>query len=219
MALLYFHYGTLFLQRPDELWWAGLASTIGRGTIPAVRRLDYMDLGVNLGLPTVSHFAIQQTRRMIVQGATAIFDNMAWQHHAYLAEGLKELRAMSDPGVGAIPPYVFYQGWCRIARGTPSEVAQGTKKLVEYEQREILQRYLEQIPWPFSAWMDVGAVATIPGVIDFWHFEPLGRFANFDDRFHWLEYQVLPAWSNPTPEWRTQQVQESMMGYSEYILR
>jgi hypothetical protein len=152
-----------------------------------------------------------------------IFEDLAWQHQAYVEGGLPALEAAFKRG--DIREEKIIQAWRDIASGDENRQWQGNAVLLEREQRKILADGYEKIrnrmtslnvskfP-PVSLPIDSGkliagamsqmAQSPIPGGRSFR--EVTGDktdIALFKDRWKWIEADMLPAYRNLSPERRS----------------
>jgi len=66
-----------------------------------------------------------------------IFDDLAWQHEAYVSGGLPALERAAEGGAIKVPQL---RAWERIASGNLSDVAVGNRDLLYREQYVVIQR-------------------------------------------------------------------------------
>jgi hypothetical protein len=236
---VYAYYADLYNQRP-ELKWAGMAKLAG-GTVYG--GLEQSELGKMAaktaataatltpapGAPTAAEAAkmaygeahFLQTQLLDMQ--KKIFEDLAWQHQAYVEGGLPALEAAFKRG--EIKEEKIIQAWRDIASGDENRQWRGNTALLRREQEEILSRGYERIRTrvtslsiskfpPVSLPIDSGkliagamsqmAQSPVPGGRPF--ADVMGSGANitvFKDRWQWIENDMLPAYRNLSPERRT----------------
>jgi hypothetical protein len=236
---VYAYYSDLYNQRP-ELKWAGMAKLAG-GTVYG--GLEQSELGKTAAKTAATaatltpapgagaaaeaaktaygeaHFL--QTQLLTMQ--KDIFEDLAWQHQAYVEGGLPALEAAYRRG--DIKEEKIIQAWRDIASGDENRQWQGNAALLYREQRTILRLGYENIrnrmtllnvsrfP-PVSLPIDSGrmiagamsqmAESPIPGGRSFR--EVTGDKADitlFEDRWRWIKDDMLPAYRNLSPERRS----------------
>jgi uncharacterized protein YukE len=167
----------------------------------------------------------------------SIFDDLAWQHEAYLMGGLplmQQLRSQNMINTNTL------NAWQDIASGDPDSVARGNTGLLRREQFDVIQPYYTEMrdhhgpvgdvaTYAFSTMaedpmpggqayrdynpieLSVDLVPDIPvGPLGPFgpHFDiptpdvdvhqtlplPDGNLSNFDDRWDWIEHDMLPRY-------------------------
>lgn len=151
MTAVYRYYGRLYLSRPRELLWAGLAGLAGAQIV--------------LGLAGAARHGVDNSyTRMLVTTCRRIFDEVAWLHEAYLdgpqtavdlaaradrAARMPHRTAEAPPATGETVPTgdplsdptgertdaVWTDIWSKIASGRAYTVAEGNRRLLAREQR------------------------------------------------------------------------------------
>lgn len=133
----------------------------------------------------------------------AIFDDLVWQHQAFVEGGL--------PALEAVSPAAPVDAWRDIASGDPGRVRRGNRALLRREQEVVLALFyasirdipdFDQIPKRMSA----EALSPIPGGKPFRDVVPGGDITVFADRWKWIETDMLPAYETLTPARRRQLV-------------
>lgn len=195
----------------------GVAGTIALGGIGTVTGAFISSIPALLDAVIDMNFRIEQE---FCGGSKAIFDDMAWPHIAYLNIGLDALDAVffrdADPRLSA----QAYSGWQKIDSGvspTAAVVEEGNTDLGFYEQRTVLQPYMDRIhailgvnlgPTPtlltfagITATLSIspgsmfGALSSnpVPGGSSFWSSQGiLADLTNRDLRWNWIATDIFP---------------------------
>ncbi|MBX3387651.1 MAG: RHS repeat-associated core domain-containing protein [Phycisphaeraceae bacterium] len=191
LTRVYRGYANFFYQRPQELLWSGAAALAGVGVLNNLRDLDRIHDG---GRDRAVSWATGPLRRSFIRMAKAVYDDMAWQHLAYLNAGLGELRALVDSG--DIPEEVFFDGWCRIAYG---DVQDGNLTLLKYEQLDVLQPHFSALRRTYGPLLveEMSRRASsdgVPGTMTFREYDPNGDITKFTQRWGWVQHEVMRQW-------------------------
>jgi RHS repeat-associated protein len=200
LSKVYRYYASLYAE-DDSLLWAGAASTVGAGLIPGIATLDWYDSNAGTFGPEPG-----QIRTMLIRVAQDIFDDMAWQHRAYLDAGLGELRAHLDTfSAGPLQrrefERLFYNGWCVLARGGDRNQARAMLEFARYEQSFVAQPEIDRgqpitvYGQTLLALMERALIPIIPGSVGFYTANPNGSFTNLNDRLSWMQSNVLIPWA------------------------
>lgn len=195
-------------NRNENLLWAGMAKlaggTVFRALLDAQLLLDAHKwsvggLGMGAGV-FVSYVLTVQVR--LLEAQRSIFEDLAWQHQAFVEAGVSELRA--HPGVPI-------DAWQDIDSGAPTRIWNGNKTLLRREQEMVLAPFykavrdikdFDQIPRQMSD----KAESPIPDGKPFRTVVPGGDITVFADRWKWIETDMLPAYERLTSERRRQLV-------------
>jgi hypothetical protein len=131
----------------------------------------------------------------------AIFMDLAWQHQAYREGGIRAIAAARARG--EIEEDAL-KAWQDIDSGEPIRVNAGNKELLRREQSKVLQgagggpnfyKLIQDIPdndlIPES--MSEEARSPIPGGKPFAAVVKGGDITKFEDRWAWLERDMIPA--------------------------
>jgi hypothetical protein len=205
---VYAYYMGLF-NRNENLLWAGMAKLAGgavyQGLKDAQVLIDSGKLGAGhnflVGVMIVQASALQ---KLLLQGQKVIFEDLAWQHEAFVHAGLPELVTAAGAGVPV-------DAWRDIGSGDPGRVQRGNRALLRREQEVTLapmyqairaMRDMDQIPEEMSK----KAQSPIPGGKPFRTVVPGGDLTVFADRWKWIETDMLPAYERLTPGRRRQLV-------------
>jgi hypothetical protein len=136
---------------------------------------------------------------VLMQMQQAIFMDLAWQHQAYREGGIEALAAASARGE---LDKVLYAAWQDIDSGAPSRVTKGNVVLLRREQHDVLQSsgpgsYTKIQGLPdndlIPETMSEEAKSPIPEGRPFAEVVPGGDITKFEDRWKWIEQDMLPA--------------------------
>lgn len=146
---------------------------------------------------------------ILMQMQQAIFMDLAWQHQAYREGGIKALAAASARG--ELDQDVF-AAWQDIDSGDSGRVSRGNMALLRREQFHVLQGggYYKQIqdipdndliPQTMSedAKSPIPPGRASPGGKPFAEVVPGGDITTFEDRWKWLEKDMIPAYEKLDP--------------------
>jgi hypothetical protein len=216
-------YAGMYLADPDTYKWAGMAaytsSKVGEGMA---------DAGA-LGM--VSQIDGDEFGDSLEQGNKAIFDDIYWQHLAFQNGGVEELEKAAEQGT--IAPAQL-ESWRALAaaqearnqamadgddealQAADAQVWAANKGLLRHEQEVVLQDgvytdHAEMFEDMSSAWaVDIAGFASpIPGDdSDFEDYVEDGNIADFDDRWRWIEDQMLPAYQDRDGNHRDEMVED-----------
>jgi uncharacterized protein YukE len=172
-----------------------------------------------------------------------IFDDLAWQHEAYMLGGAALMQDIHRRHPDEIDARTLV-AWEDIASGDPDRASSGNEHLLRREQEQVIQEYYDEMrdhhgpvgdtaTYAFSVMaenplpggqayrdydpMAIDIEAEVPNVgvyplgpfgpgVELWdtpdvdvHQElplPAGNLSNFDDRWAWIENDMLPAYRN-----------------------
>jgi len=209
---VYDYYRDLFLQDPN-LMWAGMARVAGQnvfypGFLQVNTLLQAAESPLRYALPPgtgpladLSADSLRFLETKFLDMQQQIFMDMAWQHEAYLNGGIDTMRQLAANGDLAADQLA---SWEKIASGDPTLVAQGNRELLRREQFDIIQDDYEQISQGLfradgvlvSLGLSFVAISPMPGGEPFQEVVPFGNLANFDDRWRWIDNDMLPRWVN-----------------------
>lgn len=195
-------------NRDENLLWAGMAKlaggTVFRALLDAQLLIDahkWSSPGLSIGGGVFIGYVFSVQVRLL-EAQRSIFEDLAWQHQAFVEAGLPELAALPGAAVDA---------WRDIASGDPARVRNGNKTLLRREQEVVLAPFykavrdikdFDQIPRQMSE----KAESPIPDGRPFRVVVPGGDITVFADRWKWIETDMLPAFERLTPQRRRQLV-------------
>lgn len=173
---------------------------------------DLPDLPDLPNLPNVeaaaeSALRLEETETTLLQMQKDIFMDLAWQHQAYVEGGLPALEAMHQRGAD-----VDIEAWRDIASGDENRVWSGNTVLLRREQEEVLAAgydTLDNIPTTRLG-LSVLAESPVPGGRPFQIVNPGGDLTNFNDRWEWIETDMLPAYRELSPEHRDRLINQPL---------
>lgn len=169
MSEYYDFYRQCWDQDP-ALDWAGLARRVGNQVVGGVGDLQYAGdnfatyaadvfIGIS-GIPGIGSEDVVEFQRALMEGGNRIFDDIGWQHYAFLRTGLGGLEYVNehDPGPDQtnLPDSVL-SGWRHFSDvssglldGQPlstfaTELIAGGRRLADYEQNVIVQPAYEKM--------------------------------------------------------------------------
>jgi hypothetical protein len=184
----------------ENLLWAGLAKLAGgevyRGLTVTQATIDAAAMTADQ-VPTADvliAYALSVQVKLLA-GQRAIFEDLAWQHQAFVEAGLPALEAATGALVDA---------WRDIASGDPARVRRGNHLLLRHEQEVVLAPMyaaIRDIPDfdRIPARMSADALSPVPGGKPFREVVPGGDITVFADRWRWIETDMLPAYERLTP--------------------
>jgi hypothetical protein len=129
-----------------------------------------------------------------------IFMDLAWQHEAYRQGGIEQMRDLAAKGQ---LDQGMLNAWEDIASGDRARIERGNTELLYREQYQIIQDDYEEISSrgfldiegkAISKQLSDKAKSTMPGGRDFREVVPDGNLTNFNDRWQWIQNEMLPRW-------------------------
>jgi len=177
-------YAKMYLNDPTHFKWAGLAAIVS-GKVGESQDDFHWGIGIEL-------------KEDVFKGNKAVFDDLFWQHLAFQKGGIKEMERLYCSKT--ISNEVYF-AWQKIAQG---DVWEGNQMLLFHEQRNILQNMIyanhSELWWTVDSWAGIvvrlGNSLTSPVPGDPTVFPSGKNIANFDDRWKWIEYEILPSWKS-----------------------
>jgi hypothetical protein len=208
---VYAYYTTLYDQNHNLLW-AGMAKLAGGTVYGGLQTgLTIKFAAGALGGPIAVRQA-QFVENKLVGMQQDIFMDLAWQHQAYLERGICELDAAYRRG--DISKKNF-DAWLDIDSGDPERVWRGNKALLYQEQYNILDPTYTEIRggllgYPTAKMLSLMTQSPIPGGKPFTEVVPGGDVTKFQDRWQWIETDMLPAYQQLSPDYRTTLINEPL---------
>jgi hypothetical protein len=218
---VYRYYASLYLA-DNRLKWAAMAKLAGgevyRGfrdqIVPNEKFGEFLS-GLNDQKDTISVTDVLGTGYELYAGSIdiillqmqqAIFMDLAWQHEAYREGGIKALAAARKRGELTED---LFAAWQDIDSGESGRVNAGNMALLKREQFNVLQGAgtggyygkIQDIPDNdvIPETMSEEAQSPIPGGKSFADVVPGGDITKFDDRWKWLEKDMIPAFEKLDP--------------------
>jgi hypothetical protein len=229
---VYDYYGALNNRNSKKCVWAGLARIAGGPFVRGFRRIDQVErqakayLDQCLRFPqgfweTLGHSEdcsglaeaeeaqawseCDVSIRALMRMGRDIFDDLAWQHEAYIQGGLVEIQRLAGAGEfaahdGFSDATACVAAWTMIDQDDDGvwsgnlelfrreqlvTIPPGYRKLEGQFAVSTVMTYMAQSPHPWGRSFD-----------DYFHQTPLGgRYVTNDrDRWDWMSNEVLPTW-------------------------
>ena len=152
----------------------------------------------------------EEVEIIILEMQKDIFNDLAWQHEAYLAGGIQEMTRLHNSGDLTTDAY---QAWLDIDNG----IQQNNQSLIWQGNVELLKREQQTVLGPSYA-----QLAAIPGVANVMSQEVKNPYVSvgggaftgtdvtsFTQRWNWITTQMVPMWQNLTQAQRNALVDES----------
>jgi hypothetical protein len=154
-----------------------------------------------------------------------IFEDLAWQHEAYDAMGLPEMKRLMESKELRIE---YYVAWRQIDSGDSQQMWAGNCKLLWFEQHDIIDQGYAQLramplvapamsalaesphPWGvsfheyYSGYTAPSLRPRVPPVLS------TRDVTQFRDRWGWLEGNIWPTWKERTEPGRTRLINLSL---------
>lgn len=215
MTKIYLTYAQYYAM-DSRLLWAGAASLVGVQAIPGIKNLDRA-ISVHEIFTQSSY--LRGARHQLVSMAQDIFEDLAWQHEVWLAYptsemSLTELRAHVDQN--NIPSYVFFRGWCRLAHAqSAGDITAANIELLRYEQQQVIQQRYDVVGADalMSTALNFLVEPPFPGPRGFRSVVPGGDLTNFNDRWQWMQTEVMPRWGQLSHGHRAWLINEAVEYY------
>lgn len=196
MRAIYGYYQSLYDHNPDLLW-AGMAKLAGRKVWNGLHlNLQLRRRMPGAGLDRLSTFF----ERELVRMNREIFEDLGWMHEAYRTNGMREIDRLYR--LGALNRDI-HDAWSRIDKGIRDSneklVHEGNAQLLRREQEVVLKRgYRELSKRNLGVLMGTIAENPIPGGQHFNDIVKGGDLANFEDRWKWIEKDMIGRWNSMT---------------------
>ncbi len=198
LKAVYGFYEQLFVEKPEKLMWAGMAKLAGATVFAGLSDAQHMRESWVLGIPAYLANA-RDFQSQLMTGNRVIFDDLGWQHRAFVASGVYALKHVNakDPAVSTLP--VNIDAWDQIEEGIspgrdPALIKNGSIELLRREQQFIIQPIYDAIKLIDIRLTDIGyegvlsvlAENPIPGGLAFSDLVA-GSLAVFEDRWSWID--------------------------------
>ena len=149
----------------------------------------------------------------------AIFMDMGWQHAAYQHGGIDAIKALHAEDQNNDPhgmDLTTLKTWEQISSGDPTLVAKGNEALLKREQFWVVQPMYDQVNnrpldgWAIKLFISHVTKSPIPGGAPFSDYP--GNVTNFDDRWRWIEQDMLPKYQQllQNPQLAQQYIDQSL---------
>ena len=206
---VYALYAQWYLDHP-ELKWAGMAKLAGGSVYGGLVAMQDEKPGWgSYIIPVYNVYAgikgvqMEKVERIFVEMQKNIFMDLAWQHQAYLEGGLPAIQAAHDRGDMSV---ANYEAWVKIATGGENEQWEGNATLLLREQSEVLPPDYARIRDLFAGGtiaenISENTASPIPGGATFRSLYPDGDVTSFEERWRWIENQMLPEYKALGPEY------------------
>ncbi|HUB24555.1 MAG TPA: hypothetical protein VL992_03925 [Tepidisphaeraceae bacterium] len=226
---VYQFYQHIYQQDPN-LQWAGLAYLAGGAVLNALNnlaqkasRIDdalfsgpiaFTDSPGAQGTMGAELSAIGEAQSIILEMQKAVFDDLAWQHEAYLDGGFA---AIEQAYLNGSLPADAYAAWKQVDNGiqtnNSAEILAGNTALLYREQNRILQPYYNKINLPvLNGLVTATATNPMPGGAQFSGTD----IADFAQRWDFILKQVVQPWAQMTPAQRTGYVNQNFKQLTQY---
>jgi hypothetical protein len=208
---VYAYYTALYNQNHNLLW-AGMAKLAGGTVYGGLQTGLVVKVAAGVAGGTIGQGQAQFVENKLVAMQQDIFMDLAWQHQAYIERGICELDTAYRRGDISKDNFQF---WLDIDSGYPQQVWRGNKALLHQEQFNVLDPTYRQIRGGLlggpTAWMlSRMTESPIPGGKPFSEVVPGGDVTKFQDRWQWIETDMLPSYQQLTPDYRTTLINEPL---------
>ena len=221
---VYGYYEQLYATHEDELIWAGMAKMAGAPVFAGLSDAQHVRYnpfdGIELTLANLLSLKLADFQRELMSANKSIFEDMGWQHRAYVASGIWALKHVDEKDQSAALRKVDIPAWNRIDEGirngaNPSQdIVDGNRSLLEREQRDIVQDTydnlealrVEFLGFGIASYNDILSMFArnpIPRGMEFAIFNPSGNIRVYADRWGWIagdEYEgMYQIWVGTSP--------------------
>jgi|GEM_PF-5318975 len=193
-------YSIIYLQNPD-LNWMGLAALASDLVGQQLTSLQEQ------GAPSL----FPEQYQAIADGNKGVYDDIYWQHVAYVEGGIEAMEAAGEEG---LITEMVVESWREIDKGTEEGLYQGAYLMVAYEQEFVLQPivYADHVEFYAASTALVDLNSPVPN-----HDVPFtgANIAELDLRMDWMVNDITAEWFMMTDE----QVQLVLETHIEFIIR
>ena len=214
---VYALYQSLYQHDPGQFLWAGLAKVAGGAVYNGLMdaQTGFVQPWLNspltaTGPQTAAYTMATAEIPTFLQMQQAIFDDLAWQHEAYLRVGLFAITLLPDVDPNTQLNSAALTAWTQIDSGDAAQIKLGNNALFLREQQAILQPIYNNFQWPETNLLGEFTEALFPAPQGQTFTQVEGNFAditNFQTRWDWILKAVLPIWNPATQAQRTAWVQ------------
>jgi hypothetical protein len=194
---VYDYYQRTFLKDSSKLLWAGLARMAGGPVMDGlgVLRRHILVHSQPEGSSVILIAAGKMAADMLRMNK-AVFDDMAWQHEAFLIGGVNTLELLADYSQQQQIDLANLAAWQSIATGNAQGIAAANHDLLFREQWVVLQPLWNDVG--FHTGIPIGWMARspLPNGVSFADFTGaiFESIADFNTRWPWLRDDMLPKW-------------------------
>jgi len=198
---VYEWYAETFIKSEGDFIWSGMAKMAGAPVYAAMSDAQVArNTGPGIGIELVA----KNLQQALMGGNVDIFQDLAWQHKAYEASGIWALKYVNDnDDDNLLLESVAFEDWVRIDRGVWGDnfidISLGAKELLRREQLNVVSPvYVTITALNLDEIISILAKNPIPNA------PPLGKtfqetvnpgnLANFNDRWYWIENDMVPGW-------------------------
>ena len=186
---VYRYYQALYLEKPDQFLWAGLARLTGGQVL----------FGMNNAVKIARDPCV--LTQEIVAVAKDIFESLAWQHELFLQHPAQLISVCNSMKNKDLHIHAYADCWQLILTNTYENVCLGNKMLLENEQHNTIQPHYETIRKDAYANRYFRFTRFVMRNIHPHHrrfiFDfPFGDVTRFEDRWQWITHPkgMWPTW-------------------------
>lgn len=196
-------YADMYKSDPSTYKWAGMAAFASCEVGKGMKEAQDAESGWKSYAGKFTGVDAKKLEKALQTGNNAVYNDIYWEHLAYQSCGIAELEKAYNEG--KINDKVI-TAWRKIdagkTAGDPAAIWDGNGKLLEYEQRTVLQDAVYD--QDRAIWKNISTApvkwyqkieSPIPGdKQSFQKYVDGGDIGNFDDRWKWISKSMLPAW-------------------------
>ncbi len=214
---IYYYYRQLFIEKPEEFYWAGMAKVAGASVYGGMADLQIWKGAQEDPLTQIVFPFNGGTEtfldNFLVTGNKEIFLDQGWAHHAYAASGIWAIQYVNENEPNVTDSVAWEQIDKGIGDGNAMFLRSGNQRLLRREQFDVMQQYYNVVktlklrPPPLGnlmgavdvpkdanglvnagEWMSANATKNpIPGGSALRDGHPTRRLDIFADRWAWIE--------------------------------
>ena len=159
---IYYYYRQLFIEKPEEFYWAGMAKVAGASVYGGMADLlIWKDAQETIEGRAVAALVSLDSNYLTFNGGTEIFLDdflvtgnkeifldQGWAHHAYAASGIWAIQHVEEiEGEGQPNGLSDLQGWEEVDdgiwNGNAASLRSGNQKFLRREQEVVMQQYYD----------------------------------------------------------------------------